>query len=66
MLIIICFFPKTPQHAAKVMYCLAKHPEVQKQLQTQVDEHVKPDQELLSTDLRKMPYLKAVVRESLR
>ncbi|CAI0431882.1 unnamed protein product [Linum tenue] len=49
-----------------VMANLVKHQRIQKMLQREIDSVVQPGDEIQEEDLKEMPYLKAVILETLR
>ncbi|KAK3858045.1 hypothetical protein Pcinc_035734, partial [Petrolisthes cinctipes] len=57
----------TTSHAVgNVLYLLARHPEIQRKLQKEIDTVVGNREHLSPHHLNSLPYLKAVFRESLR
>ena len=51
---------------SNVIYNIAKHPEIQEKLYQEVVTAVQSDGNMTDSDLKKMPYLKACIKESFR
>ncbi len=59
-------FETTSLKLAYATYELAKHPDIQTKLQTEIDEHWKDEEEINYDTINDMPYLDMFIREILR
>jgi hypothetical protein len=61
-----CISLQTAHTASYALYHLAENPEVQKKLQEEIDDVLKDGEPLDMNTFDKLPYMKAVVKESQR